>query len=104
MPYIAQVAVGRLPYVNILGTHYDSTDGARDYIHVVDVAIGHIAAMKQFEMNCGLKIYNLGTGKGYSVLDMIKTLEKASGKTISYKECSRRPGDLATVYADPTLA
>ncbi|CAF5126580.1 unnamed protein product, partial [Rotaria sp. Silwood1] len=55
MPYIAQVAVGRLPYVNILGTHYDTTDGARDYIHVVDVAIGHIAAMKQFEMNCGLK-------------------------------------------------
>ncbi|CAF5126063.1 unnamed protein product, partial [Rotaria sp. Silwood1] len=76
----------------------------RDYIHVVDVAIGHIAAVKQLEMNCGLKIYNLGTGKGYSVLEMIKALEKASGKTISYKECSRRPGDLATVYADPTLA
>ncbi|CAF1458766.1 unnamed protein product [Rotaria sp. Silwood1] len=98
MPYIAQVAVGRLPYVNIFGTDYDTSDGTgvREYIHVVDVAIGHIAAMKQFEMNCGLKIYNLGTGKGYSVLEMIKALEKVSGKIISYKECSRRPGDLAT--------
>ncbi|CAF4039182.1 unnamed protein product, partial [Rotaria sordida] len=84
MSYIAQVAVGRLPYVSIFGTDYDTPDGTsvRDYIHVVHVAIGHIAAMKQFEMNCGLKIYNLGTGK----------------------ECSRRAGNLATVYADPTLA
>ncbi|CAF5165629.1 unnamed protein product, partial [Rotaria sp. Silwood1] len=92
-------AVGRLPNVNIFGTDYDTLDGTgvRDYIHVVDVAIRHIAAMKQFEMNCGLKIYNLGTGKDYSVLEMIKALEKASGKTISYKECSRHPGDLATV-------
>ncbi|CAF1136090.1 unnamed protein product [Rotaria sordida] len=106
MPYIAQVVVGRLPYVNIFGTDYNTPDGTgvRDYIHVVDVAMGHIAAMKQFEINCGLKIYNLGTGKGYSVREMIKALEKASGKTILYKECSRRPGDLATVYADPTLA
>ncbi|CAF1302983.1 unnamed protein product [Rotaria sp. Silwood1] len=99
MPYIAQIAVGRLPYGNIFGTHYDTSDGTgvRDYIHVVDVAIGHIAAMKQFEMNCGLKV-------SYSVLEMIKALEKVSGKIISYRECSRRPGDLATVYADSTLA
>ncbi|CAF1493710.1 unnamed protein product [Rotaria sp. Silwood1] len=98
MPYIAQVAVDRLLYVNIFGTDYDTSDGTgvRDYIHVVDVAIGHIAAMKQFEMNLWFK--------SYSVLEMIKALEKASGKIISYKECSRRPGDLATVYADSTLA
>ncbi|CAF1495412.1 unnamed protein product, partial [Rotaria sp. Silwood1] len=88
MPYIAQIAVGRLPYVNIFGTDYDTLDGTgvRDYIHVVDVAIGHIAAMKQFETNCGLKIYNLGTGKGYSVLEMIKVILQLF------------------VYADPTLA
>ncbi|CAF4999496.1 unnamed protein product, partial [Rotaria sp. Silwood1] len=89
MPFTAQIAVGRLPYVNIFGTDYDTPNstGVRDYIHVVDVAIGHIVAMKQFEKNCGLKIYNLGTGK-----------------TISYRECARRSGDLATVYADATLA
>ncbi|CAF0908213.1 unnamed protein product [Adineta steineri] len=106
MPYIAQVIVGRLPHVNIYGTDYDTPDGTgvRDYLHVVDTATGHTAAMKKLEENCGLKIYNLGTGKGYSVLDMIKAVEKASGKTIACKEHPRRSGDLASVYADPTLA
>ncbi|CAF1117048.1 unnamed protein product [Adineta steineri] len=76
----------------------------RDYIHVVDLAKGHIAAMKKFKDNCGLQIYNLGTGKDYSVLEMIKALEKASGKTIAYKNYPRRSGDLASVYADCSLA
>ncbi|CAF2748653.1 unnamed protein product [Rotaria sp. Silwood2] len=106
MPYVAQVAVGRLPHVNVTGTDYDTPDGTgvRDYIHVVDLATGHLACMKKFKENCGLQIYNLGTGKGYSVLEMIKALEKASGKTIAYKECPRRSGDLACVYADPAVA
>jgi len=106
MPYVAQVAVGRLPHVNITGTDYDTPDGTgvRDYIHVVDLVIGHIAAMQKFKENCGLKIYNLGTGKGYSVFEMIKGLEKASGRKIAYQECPRRPGDLASVYADPAVA
>ncbi|CAF0789499.1 unnamed protein product [Didymodactylos carnosus] len=106
MPYVAQVAVGRLPHVNVMGTDYDTPDGTgvRDYIHVVDLAIGHVAAMNKFKENCGLKIYNLGTGHGYSVLEMIKALEKASGRNIAFKNCPRRPGDLASVYADPQLA
>ncbi|UJR31548.1 hypothetical protein I4U23_019035 [Adineta vaga] len=106
MPYLAQVAIDRLSHLNIYGTDYDTPDGTgvRDYLHVVDVATGHTAAMKKLEENCGFKIYNLGTGRGYSVLEMIKAFEKASGKTIRIKECPRRSGDLATVYADPKLA
>jgi len=106
VPYAAQVLVGRLPCVNVFGTDYDTSDGTgvRDYIHVVDVAIGHTAAMKKFDENCGLKIYNLGTGKGHSVFEVLDTLEKASGKQIERKLCPRRAGDLAVLYADATLA
>ncbi|CAF4271366.1 unnamed protein product [Rotaria sp. Silwood2] len=101
MPYVAQVTVGRLPHMNVTDTDYDTPDGTdvRDYIHVVDLATGHIACMKKFKENCGLQAC-----KGYSVLEMIKALEKASGKTIAYKECPRRSGDLASVDADPAVA
>jgi UDP-glucose 4-epimerase len=106
MPYIAQVAVGRRPELSVYGNDYDTPDGTgiRDYIHVVDLAIGHVAAVKKLEENCGCRIYNLGTGKGYSVLDMIKAFEEASGKKVAYKIVGRRSGDVATVYADPELA
>lgn len=106
MPFIAQVAVGRFSHVNVMGTDYETPDGTgvRDYIHVVDLAVGHIAAMKKLDENCGLQVYNLGTGKGYSVFQMIKEFEKASGKKINYQTCPRRPGDLASLYADPSLA
>lgn len=106
MPYVSQVAIGRLPEVKVFGNDYDTPDGTgvRDYIHVCDLASGHSLAMKKLEESPGLKIYNLGTGKGYSVLEMITALEKASGKKIPFKVVERRPGDLANVYADASLA
>ncbi|XP_023931448.1 UDP-glucose 4-epimerase-like isoform X3 [Lingula anatina] len=106
MPYISQVAVGRRPELSVFGSDYDTPDGTgvRDYIHVVDLAQGHVAAIKKFKENCGLKVYNLGTGVGYSVLQMVKAVEKASGNKVAYKICPRRPGDVAISYANPELA
>ena len=105
MPYVAQVASGKLACINVFGNDYDTPDGTgvRDYIHVVDLALGHIAAIE----NCndsGVHIYNLGTGHGYSVLDMIHAFEKACGKELPYKICPRRPGDIAACYACPDKA
>uniref|UniRef100_A0A8C6P4R7 UDP-glucose 4-epimerase n=1 Tax=Nothobranchius furzeri TaxID=105023 RepID=A0A8C6P4R7_NOTFU len=102
----SQVAVGRRACLNVFGNDYDTIDGTgvRDYIHVVDLAKGHIAALKKLKDNCGCKVYNLGTGKGYSVLQMVKAMEKASGRTIPYKIAPRRGGDVASCYADPQLA
>lgn len=106
VPYVAQVAVGKLEAVQVFGNDYPTPDGTgvRDYIHVVDLARGHVCAIKKLETNCGLFICNLGTGKGYSVLDVIHAFEKACGKTIPYVIEARRPGDIAECYADPTKA
>ncbi|HJA26000.1 MAG TPA: UDP-glucose 4-epimerase GalE, partial [Candidatus Fournierella merdigallinarum] len=106
MPYIAKVAVGALEKVHVFGDDYPTPDGTgvRDYIHVVDLAKGHVAAIKKLEQKPGLFICNLGTGKGYSVLEVIKAYEKACGKTLPYVIDPRRPGDIATVYADPAKA
>ena len=105
-PYIAQVAVGRLPELPVYGDDYPTSDGTgvRDYIHVMDLADGHIKALEKLMLNSGLNIYNLGTGRGYSVLEIIAAFEKAAGKKISYKFAKRRPGDIATCYADPSKA
>ena len=106
VPYVAQVAVGKLEAVQVFGNDYPTPDGTgvRDYIHVVDLARGHVCAIKKLETNCGLFICNLGTGKGYSVLDVIHAFEKACGKPIPYVIDARRPGDIAECYADPTKA
>lgn len=106
LPYVAQVAVGRRECLSVYGNDYDTIDGTgvRDYIHVVDLAKGHIAALKKLKEDCGCKVYNLGTGKGYSVLEMVKAMEKASGKEIPYKIAPRRGGDVASCYADPRVA
>jgi UDP-glucose 4-epimerase len=106
MPYVAQVAVGRRAVLRVFGGDYETRDGTgvRDYIDVVELATGHVAALKQIEHNCQLKVYNLGTGVGYSVLDMVKAFEAASGKKIPYEIVARRPGDVATIYADASLA
>ncbi len=106
LPYVAQVAVGRLEYVHVFGNDYDTPDGTgvRDYIHVVDLALGHIKAIEKKTNVQGVHIYNLGTGKGYSVLDVIHAFEKACGKKIPYKIEGRRPGDIAQCYADATKA
>ena len=106
VPYIAQVAVGKLEKLHVFGNDYDTPDGTgvRDYIHVVDLALGHLAALKKLETNCGLFICNLGTGKGYSVLDILHAYEKACGKTLPYTVDPRRPGDIAACYADPAKA
>ncbi|XP_045157853.2 UDP-glucose 4-epimerase-like [Mercenaria mercenaria] len=106
MPFISQVAVGRRKELTVYGTDYDTPDGTgvRDYIHVVDLAQGHVAALKHLEKGCGCKVYNLGTGKGYSVLDMAKAFEKASGKPIPYVTAGRRAGDIASCYSDASLA
>ena len=107
MPYIVRVASGELEQLSIFGNDYNTPDGTgvRDYIHVVDLAKGHIKALEKLEKeNEGLYIYNLGTGHGYSVLDMVKGFEKATGKAVPYKIAPRRPGDIATCYADPTKA
>lgn len=106
MPYITQVAIGKREYLNVWGDDYDTPDGTgvRDYIHVVDLALGHIKAVEKVEDSEGLFIYNLGTGKGYSVLDVVKAFEKASGVKIPYKIGPRRDGDIATCYSDPSKA
>ncbi len=106
MPYITQVAVGKLKELGVFGNDYDTPDGTgvRDYIHVVDLALGHVKALKKIEENAGLKIYNLGTGHGYSVLDIVKNFEKATGVAIPYSIKERRPGDIAACYADASLA
>ena len=105
MPFVAQVASGKLQCINVFGNDYDTPDGTgvRDYIHVVDLALGHIAAIEECN-NSGVHIYNLGTGHGYSVLDMIHAFEKACGKKLPYKICDRRPGDIAACYACPDKA
>ncbi len=104
MPYITQVAVGRREYLSIFGDDYDTPDGTgvRDYIHVVDLAKGHVAAVKYASENNGCEVFNLGTGTGYSVLDMVNAFGKANGLELPYKIAPRRPGDLATCYADPS--
>lgn len=106
MPYITQVAVGRRKELNVYGDDYDTPDGTgvRDYLHVVDLAVGHVKALKKIEEKAGLKIYNLGTGVGYSVLDVVKNFEEASGVKIPYSIKPRRAGDIATCYADASLA
>ena len=106
MPYITQVAVGKLKELGVFGNDYDTPDGTgvRDYIHVVDLAKGHVKALKKIEDNSGLSIYNLGTGKGYSVLDIVKNFEAATGVKIPYVIKPRRPGDIATCYSDATKA
>lgn len=106
MPYITQVAVGKLECLSVYGDDYDTHDGTgvRDYIHVVDLALGHIKAVEKVVSCKGVNIYNLGTGVGYSVLDIVKAFEKASGIKLNYKIVDRRPGDLAECYSDPTKA
>lgn len=106
VPYIAQVAVGKLEKLHVYGNDYPTPDGTgvRDYIHVVDLAKGHVAALKKLDTKCGLFVCNLGTGKGYSVLDILHAYEKACGKTLPYVIDPRRPGDIAECYADPAKA
>lgn len=106
MPYVTQVAVGKLEQLGVFGDDYDTPDGTgvRDYIHVVDLAIGHVKALSAIEGNCGLEIFNLGTGQGYSVLDVVKAFEEANGVKVPYVIKPRRPGDIATCYSDPTKA
>ena len=106
VPYIAKVAVGQLEKVHVYGNDYPTPDGTgvRDYIHVVDLAKGHVAALKKLAANCGLFICNLGTGKGYSVLDVLHAYEKACGRELPYVIDPRRSGDIATCYADPRKA
>lgn len=106
MPYITQVAIGKREQLNIFGNDYDTHDGTgvRDYIHVVDLALGHVKAVEKVDGENGLFIYNLGTGKGYSVLDVVKAFEKASGQKVPYQIQPRRAGDIATCYSDPSKA
>lgn len=107
VPYVAQVAIGKHEFVRVFGNDYNTPDGTgvRDYIHVVDLAKGHVCALHKIEASDpGVLIYNLGTGKGYSVLDVVKAYGKACGKELPYKILDRRPGDIATCYADPAKA
>ena len=106
MPYITKVAVGQLPHLNIFGDDYDTQDGTgiRDYIHVLDLAHGHVKALEKLCEKPGLVTYNLGTGRGYSVLDLVKAFSKASGREIPYKIADRRPGDIAACYSNPEKA
>lgn len=106
MPYISQVAVGKLDKLGVFGDDYDTPDGTgvRDYIHVVDLAVGHVKAIQKIFDKPGLAVYNLGTGKGYSVLDMVKAFSKASGKEVPYEIKPHREGDIAMCYADPKKA
>jgi len=104
MPFISQTAIGKRKQLSVFGNDYDTPDGTgvRDYIHVVDLAKGHVAAVNYMENNKGESVFNLGTGTGYSVLDMVKAFETANGIPVPYVIAERRPGDLATCYADPT--
>ena len=106
MPFVAQVAVGKLAKVRVFGADYPTRDGTgvRDYIHVVDLAQGHLAALDSLARQTALLTVNLGTGRGYSVLEMIRAFEKASGRPVPYEVVARRPGDVAECYADPTRA
>ena len=106
LPYVAQVAIGKLECVGVFGNDYDTPygTGVRDYIHVVDLAVGHVKAIDKIKENPGVKVYNLGTGNGYSVLDVIKAFSKACGHEVPYQIKPRRPGDIATCYADASLA
>jgi UDP-glucose 4-epimerase len=106
MPYIAQVAVGRRPYLNVFGDDYPTHDGTgvRDYIHVVDLAQGHVAALRYLAEHDGVATVNLGTGQGYSVLDMVQAFAAASGRQVPYQIAPRRVGDIARCFADPALA
>lgn len=106
MPYITQVAIGKLKQLSVFGDDYPTVDGTgvRDYVHVCDLARGHVLAINKLESNCGIVTYNLGTGNGYSVLQMVKAFEKASGKEVPYRITARRPGDIAECYADTKLA
>jgi UDP-glucose 4-epimerase len=106
MPYISQVAVGKLPKLRVFGNDYPTPDGTgvRDYIHVVDLARGHLKALERLAAEPGVVTYNLGTGRGCSVLEMVQAFEEISGRPIPYEIVDRRPGDIATCYADPTLA
>jgi UDP-glucose 4-epimerase len=106
MPYIAQVAVGLRPHLNIYGGDYPTPDGTgvRDYLHVVDLALGHVAALRALGARPGLLTVNLGTGRGYSVLEMVRAFEAESGRKVPYQIVGRRPGDVAACYADPALA
>ena len=103
MPYITQVAIGKLPCLSVFGSDYATKDGTgvRDYIHVVDLAQGHIAAVRFLDKKQGVSIFNLGTGNGISVLEMVTAMRKASGKEIPYKLVARRPGDIAECFANP---
>ncbi|MGE6490438.1 UDP-glucose 4-epimerase GalE [Exiguobacterium sp. NPDC077395] len=104
MPYITQVAVGKLDELSVFGNDYDTPDGTgvRDYIHVVDLASGHLQALDYVMDQTGVEAFNLGTGTGYSVLDLVRAFEQESGKTVPYNVTDRRPGDIATCFADPT--
>ena len=106
MPYITQVAVGKLKELGVFGNDYDTPDGTgvRDYIHVVDLARGHVMALKKLQGNAGLNIYNLGTGNGYSVLDLVNNFQEATGVKVPYSIKPRRPGDIATCYASADKA
>lgn len=106
MPYIAQVAVGKLKELRVFGNDYPTPDGTgvRDYIHVVDLVIGHLKALEKLNQNPGVVVYNLGTGRGYSVLEVVRAFEQASGRKIPYRIVDRRPGDVAISYADPAKA
>lgn len=106
MPFISQVAVGKRSELSVFGSDYPTHDGTgvRDYIHVVDLAIGHLKALQKHQQDSGFHVYNLGTGTGYSVLDMVKAFEQANGITIPYKLVDRRPGDIAVCYANPQKA
>ena len=106
MPYITRVAAGQLEILNVFGNDYPTEDGTgvRDYIHVVDLSLGHIKALEKIMETNGVEAYNLGTGNGYSVLEVIKTFEKATGQKVNYRMAPRRLGDIAECYADPTKA
>jgi UDP-glucose 4-epimerase len=106
MPYIMQVAAGRHPYLRVFGDDYPTRDGTgvRDFIHVVDLALGHLAALRVLGETEGAVAYNLGTGRGYTVMELLRAAEKAAGREIPYEVVARRPGDIAECYADPALS